>query len=154
MWGNLYHRFEATPSAPKAARRRVSDWLHLLGWTGPECDDVVIAVSEAITNAVEHAYPRGGPGTVTVDATTLTGPHGTQRIRITVIDEGCWRAPCSGEAPAGSPPPVRGLSMIRTAMSHVSLEANATGTRLTMITEPAVPATPAPSSSARSPRTS
>lgn len=146
MWGHMHRWFDSAPSTPKAARRCVSDWLCRLGWTGPEHDDVVLAVSEAITNAVEHAYPQGYPGVVTIDAATLTGPNGTQRIHLTVTDQGCWRDPGPGSMAGSIPVRGRGLTMIRATMACLRLDSNASGTRLTMVSRAVSPARHARSS--------
>ncbi len=136
MWGHMHRCFEAGPGAPRAARKCTHDWLEHLGWKGPECDDVVLAVSEAVTNAVEHAYPRDFPGQVIMDADTVTGPDGEQRVRITVTDHGMWREPEPSPEFAGCVPVRgRGLTMIRAAMSRSWLDANSDGTRLTMISK-------------------
>ncbi|HTK60723.1 MAG TPA: ATP-binding protein [Pseudonocardia sp.] len=142
MWGHMHRWFTAAPTTPKAARQCISEWLHRLGWTGPEHDDVVLAVSEAITNAVEHAYPEGYPGVVTIDAATLAGPDGAQRIHLTVTDQGSWRDPGDGPVSVGSVPlRGRGLTMIRATMACLRLDTNASGTRLTMVSRAVKPRT-------------
>ena len=140
MWGHTHRCFYAVPDAPSAARRCVSEWLRELGWSGTDLDDVVLSVSEAITNAVEHAYPPGHPGSITMDAATLTGPNGTQRIHVTVTDQGTWRTPKIALAVVGSVSVRgRGLGMIRATMETLRLDTDASGTRLTMMTREANP---------------
>src|SRR5690242_7588991 len=57
----------AEPAAPSIVRRSVRGWLEASAWPTPGMDEVVVAVNEACTNAVEHAYPPGNPGYVTID---------------------------------------------------------------------------------------
>jgi hypothetical protein len=46
----------ADPVVASMARDRVRQWLTALGWPAGQCDDIVLAVSEAVGNAIEHAY--------------------------------------------------------------------------------------------------
>ena len=46
----------ANPVAIPVARYQVRRWLAALSWPAAALDDIVLAVSEAVTNAVEHAY--------------------------------------------------------------------------------------------------
>jgi len=58
----------AGPRAPSAARARIATWLTMTGWPTDEASDIVYAISEAVSNAAEHAYPLGAHGTITVTA--------------------------------------------------------------------------------------
>lgn len=55
-------------------------------------DAVRLAVSEAVSNAVQHAY-RGTPGPIRVSASVISGV-----LRITIADDGCGH-----ETPARQP---------------------------------------------------
>ncbi|HEX3618629.1 MAG TPA: ATP-binding protein [Solirubrobacteraceae bacterium] len=46
-----------TPDTIRSVRRAVADYAHRLGVAGEKLDAVVLAVSEAATNVVVHAYP-------------------------------------------------------------------------------------------------
>ena len=52
----------ASASSLAAVRKWLRSWLEELGWPTEAAQDIVLAVNEAITNVVEHAYPsrRGG----------------------------------------------------------------------------------------------
>ncbi|NGY60367.1 SpoIIE family protein phosphatase [Lentzea sp. NEAU-D13] len=71
-----------------AARHAVRNWLAELNADHQDHEVLELAVGEAVTNAVEHAYPTG-PGVVHISAELL--PDGICELRIT--DEGRWRAP-------------------------------------------------------------
>jgi anti-sigma regulatory factor (Ser/Thr protein kinase) len=58
---------------------------------GARVDDVKIAVSEAVGNAVVHAYRDGATGTIRV-----TGRHKRGRLLITVADDGIGMTPNPG----------------------------------------------------------
>jgi len=52
------------------ARHWVTAFAQEHGMTGDRCTDLALAVSEAVTNAVLHAYPADEPGDVVVDTAT------------------------------------------------------------------------------------
>ncbi len=56
-------RCAAEPGNLPALRGELDSWLAGLAWPDDERADVVLAVSEACANAVDHAYPRRVPGT-------------------------------------------------------------------------------------------
>jgi len=59
------------------------------GASGPQCDDVGLAVNEALTNAVLHAYAdRDLPGEMTVDAV-----GGARTLAVLVCDDGVGMVP-------------------------------------------------------------
>ena len=54
--------WRAEPAAVPAARRAVVEFASAAGAGGPVLDDIRLAVSEAATNVVMHAYVDGPPG--------------------------------------------------------------------------------------------
>jgi serine/threonine-protein kinase RsbW len=74
--------YEAKPSSVAAARAAVADFAAEAGASDAQLDNVRLATSEAVTNAVLHAY-RGGPGQIQVTA-ALAG----RELWILVADEG------------------------------------------------------------------
>jgi anti-sigma regulatory factor (Ser/Thr protein kinase) len=75
-------RFEAQPSSVPLARRAVVAYATAHGVTDP--GDVELAVSEAVTNAVIHAYLDRTAGTIEV--TARRDPD--NGVEITVSDDG------------------------------------------------------------------
>ena len=78
-----------------------SRWLgairaELLALTEDDLDDVVLAVNEAASNSIEHAY---APGTLdgTVEVTFWTEHRG---FSIQILDHGPWREPSGATAVA------------------------------------------------------
>jgi serine/threonine-protein kinase RsbW len=139
---------EATVAAQ--FRRAISAWLHTVcGRREPceTCDDVVYAVSEAVTNCVDHAYPDRERGPITVRATVDGDPArvrgsasdvasapvivrtgGGRRpagVTVSVSDEGRWRPPPAEPGDRG-----RGLRMIRAYMDSVEIVRGDSGTTL------------------------
>jgi serine/threonine-protein kinase RsbW len=74
--------YEATPSSVAAARAALAEFAANAGATDDQVDGVRLAASEAVTNAVLHAY-RGEPGQIQVTA-ALAG----RELWILVADEG------------------------------------------------------------------
>ena len=116
-------RTQATPAAVPGVRRAVVDFaeLHSVG-VGP---DVALAVSEAITNAVLHAYrgaDSGGP--VRVVACAEPG-----RLVVVVRDYGCGMRPNPDSPGLGL-----GLSVIGRLATELNIERpdEGGGTRLRM----------------------
>jgi serine/threonine-protein kinase RsbW len=69
--GSTYtEEFPATPESVRRARAGVADFALASGAAGPCLDAIRLAASEAITNAVVHAYREPG-GTVNVSASCL-----------------------------------------------------------------------------------
>lgn len=64
---SLNESLPATPDVIPALRHAIADYAHSVGVTGAQLDGVRLAVSEAISNVVLHAYDRE-PGLVHVTA--------------------------------------------------------------------------------------
>jgi anti-anti-sigma factor len=73
-----------------AARDRLRTWLTEVGLGAPVLHEVLIAVGEATTNAVEHSGSRPGPdGEPAVVLQANLCDNGLLRVRV--IDRGRWR---------------------------------------------------------------
>lgn len=101
-------------------RRGLEEWLVDIGAGEGDIASIEIAVLEAVTNSIEHAYPDGA-GTVRVEAHL----DGRGRVCVTVVDEGTWRP-----APADPGRRGRGLMMMRGTMDTVEIEQGPGGTTL------------------------
>jgi serine/threonine-protein kinase RsbW len=115
-------RTQATPAAVPGVRRAVVDFaqLHGLGVS----PDIALAVSEAVTNAVLHAYREGKPGQMRVVA--CAEPN---RLVVVVRDYGCGMSPHPNSPGLGL-----GLSVIGRLTSELNIERpeDGGGTRLRM----------------------
>jgi serine phosphatase RsbU (regulator of sigma subunit)/anti-sigma regulatory factor (Ser/Thr protein kinase)/anti-anti-sigma regulatory factor len=70
-------------------REAFTGWLDSFGPVEDDRQSLEMAVSEAVTNAIEHAYPSGGAGLVRLAAIVL--PDGF--LEVNVADWGRWREP-------------------------------------------------------------
>jgi serine phosphatase RsbU (regulator of sigma subunit)/anti-sigma regulatory factor (Ser/Thr protein kinase)/ABC-type transporter Mla MlaB component len=139
--GPLELRLPAAPEQLGTLRRAVAGWADAVGMGEDGVTDLQLAVGEAATNAVEHAYRGREPAFVRVEL--ARAPMGA--IDVRVGDAGRWR-----------PPPVdpgfrgRGLSLIRDIAEDVAVEPGPDGTTV-RFRMPAVPvdAPPRPTRSAR-----
>ena len=104
----------ADVSLLSATRAELRRWLTGLSVTDDDTDAIVLACSEAISNAIEHAYQGDPAGIVRVTARLTRG-----RIAIAVSDTGSWTAPpkvSHGELDWNSLERGRGLVLIRRLM--------------------------------------
>jgi anti-sigma regulatory factor (Ser/Thr protein kinase) len=75
--------YDADPDAVGRARAELADFASRAGASETLLNGVRLAVSEAVTNAVRHAYPCG-PGEVRVRALV-----GADALEVVVSDDGC-----------------------------------------------------------------
>ena len=134
---------DAEPRALGRVRRAVDAWLEPLDLDPDDVDNLVLAVSEAVSNAVEHAYPQESATDAepAVDARPVTidaalGPDGV--LAVTVTDRGRWRRPSVQPDNRG-----RGLQLMQMLVESVVVErdqpVSGTCVRLTQrLTRPAV----------------
>lgn len=121
----LHRTFPAVPAAAYAVRTEMADLARACGLDDGRVDDVRLAVSEAVTNAIIHAYrnsPRQAEGTITAEASTVD-----DELRIVIADNG------SGMAPrADSPGLGMGLPLIASVALRVDLVSEGAGTEVHM----------------------
>jgi anti-sigma regulatory factor (Ser/Thr protein kinase) len=110
----------ADAAALQGMRRRLRAWLAYRGVDPGEAAAVVLAVSEACNNAIEHAYRGGGAGPVKVSVATAEGAV----LRIVVEDHGSWKDdPPSAERG-------RGIMLMEHLMDSTDIQTGLHGTRV------------------------
>ncbi|MFI9814685.1 ATP-binding protein [Saccharothrix variisporea] len=105
-------------------RVHLDEWLLGLGLSDDDRYDLVVAVNEAVSNAVEHAYAPGAAGSVRVAGEVR--PDGS--VHVVVADDGTWRVPPVELSDRG-----RGLLLMRENVDEVRVDRSATGTRVTLV---------------------
>ena len=83
MNGRVVLEVPARPEFLLLARLAVTSVGRSAGASEETIADLKLAVTEAVANAVKHAYPAERPGRVTVELTATAG-----RLEIAVSDEG------------------------------------------------------------------
>lgn len=121
------------------ARLAVGSFASQLDFTLAELDELKVAVSEAVTNSVVHAYPEG-PGQVIVRASQ----HGRE-LTVVVEDSGCGIADIAqARQPSYSTDPERmglGFVFMESFMDSVDVASRpGQGTAVTMRKTPQTPA--------------
>lgn len=85
----LSRTLPAVPESAPRLRRAVTQFATALGATGATLEKIGLAVSEAVSNVVVHAYAdRDQPGPVSVTAKLHAGS-----LHVTVSDEGSGMVP-------------------------------------------------------------
>ena len=108
----------ADPLVVRELRARLKAWLHRRGLTEEQTADTVLAVSEACNNAIEHGY--GGKH----GAIRITIEHRAGALRITVEDDGTWKAV------RADPTRGRGMLIMNRTMDSATVASASTGTRV------------------------
>jgi anti-sigma regulatory factor (Ser/Thr protein kinase) len=112
----------AEPSALPDLRRRLRRWLERRDVGTTESADVVLAVSEACNNAIEHAYSeREGTIKLAIDVEQSA-------VRAVVEDQGTWRDAAETSDERG-----RGITLMKHLMESAEIETDAGGTRVTLV---------------------
>jgi serine phosphatase RsbU (regulator of sigma subunit)/anti-sigma regulatory factor (Ser/Thr protein kinase)/anti-anti-sigma regulatory factor len=96
------------------ARDAFADWLSRLEVTAEDREALHLAMVEIVTNAIEHAYPKGEPGIIELAA--MLTDDGNVECRIT--DQGTWRRPDPGDIDRGHGLMVAGHVVDAMEVSH------------------------------------
>jgi serine/threonine-protein kinase RsbW len=119
----VYLRFSADPGRLGEARRELGRWAAALDLGRTLTQDIVLALDEATTNAVEHAYlNRAGP------VTLFAGCDRTGHCAWTVVSDcGKWRPPRTGPTTRG-----RGLLLMAALADEFDVTSTAAGTTVVL----------------------
>ncbi len=109
----------AAPEVLSQLRRMLGRWLAQQGIDSSAASEVTIAVNEACSNAIEHAYGIDESG-FRVQACRIDAA-----IEVTITDQGSWR-PQRGENRG------RGLMIMQNAMDSFEIRSDGEGTSIVM----------------------
>jgi anti-sigma regulatory factor (Ser/Thr protein kinase) len=127
--GSFQVEIPADPGCLSVLRHDFGDWLDGLALDEDDAYGLLLAVNEAVSNAVEHAYgPRGDPAG-TVRLTAGLGRDGT--VRVVVADRGRWRTPPAALTSRG-----RGLLLMRESVDQVLVDRAESGTTVVLCLAP------------------
>jgi anti-sigma regulatory factor (Ser/Thr protein kinase) len=113
---------EAEPESLAGIRQDLRRWLRLGGVETEKISDIVLAVAEAATNAIEHAYRNVAAGRVNIKAAIEN-----HDVVITIRDTGSWQPPAPDSGQRG-----RGISLIRALTDETEISTDEQGTLVTM----------------------
>jgi serine/threonine-protein kinase RsbW/stage II sporulation protein AB (anti-sigma F factor) len=111
------------PSAPPSIKRARDAVAELAEVAGAPAGDVRLAVSEAVTNAVVHAFRDRAPGTISVKADIDRG-----RLVVVVADDGIGMRPNPDSAGLGL-----GISLITTLSGEARFDSSPNGLTVSMV---------------------
>jgi anti-sigma regulatory factor (Ser/Thr protein kinase) len=111
---------EPDPVELSPTRHALTYWLGAGGTDADACRDIVLAVSEALANAMEHGKDGGAP----VELEVL---RHDDRLAVTVQDRGTW------EDHAPDPTRGRGLHIMEALSDRLEVDREARGTRVSLL---------------------
>ncbi|MBV9920858.1 MAG: ATP-binding protein [Pseudonocardia sp.] len=121
----------AVATSCEVVRSRLRSWMTGVGCPSDLRDDIVLAVNEAVSNVVDHAYRGARVGSVRVCAALVIDGERRSRIAITVEDLGRWQL--STVDPARR---YGGLAIIRACMDEVDIRVDVKGTHVLLTSTP------------------
>ena len=116
----VYLTWPAHPGQLASIRTQVHSWLAPLDLTEESKEDLVLAVNEAASNSVEHAYHPPALGD-TVEVTFWTEAHA---VCLEIVDHGAWRVSSGRSTGRG-----RGIEIMQ-LLASVLIHHDARGTRV------------------------
>jgi anti-sigma regulatory factor (Ser/Thr protein kinase) len=125
--------------APSIARERVESWLRAHRWPPAQIEELVLAVSEAVSNSVEHGYrvPPDAvepPETVDVRMRLTVAADGYRHAEFMVSDRGHWREPDTAATSRG-----HGMLIMRSCTDELVVEGSPGGTTVVLRSRPTPP---------------
>lgn len=127
----------AIPASLRPVRSKLAGWLREKNWPFGDAEDLELAVSEAVANVIDHAYPPDARGDFSVHAwVSRDRCTGRRRVTATVIDRGRWAThhPDAGAAPTRG----FGLVVMTGCVAHLHIDRSPGGTTVILVS-PAIP---------------
>lgn len=126
-------------AAPSIARDRVRRWLDAHRWSPAHLQDLVLAVSEAISNSVEHGYgisPEDSAlvtpsGTIELSGQIHGDSDGSRHVEFTIRDQGRWLTRPTRRGGRG-----HGLTLMRACTDEVVIDYAPAGTTIVLRSRP------------------
>jgi anti-sigma regulatory factor (Ser/Thr protein kinase) len=114
---------EATPNKLAPIRRQLTSWLQAAAVGEELASDIVLVVSEACTNCIEHAYVGHDVGAILLEMEAVNG-----EIRSKITDSGSWKTPTENPGNGG-----RGLLLMRAMSELMEVENRPDGTTIELV---------------------
>ncbi|WP_307787059.1 SpoIIE family protein phosphatase [Mycolicibacterium mengxianglii] len=111
--------FPADVAHLAATRGELRSWLSRAGVHSDQTQNVLIAVGEAVANAIEHGHRESREGSVVLQASAVV-----DRLHLSVIDTGTWKP----AEPGADITRGRGVTLMQALMDDVTIHSDETGT--------------------------
>jgi anti-sigma regulatory factor (Ser/Thr protein kinase) len=118
----MHRWWPAKPEELANIRRVVRTWMAPFALGDDAVADLVLAVDEAVANAVEHAYGPDENGTIELMMWTEA-----RALCVEVTDRGRWKSPSQGASMRG-----RGIQVMHAMTDSVLIHFDARGTKVLM----------------------
>jgi PAS domain S-box-containing protein len=112
-------RFPADPDELRGLRMTLRDWFTALGLDALAANELLHAIGEVASNAIEHGSRLDPARDV-----AITGQQDAGWVRVAVSDHGQWVEPAAGSRRGRG----RGLMLARALVDHLEISATGTGT--------------------------
>jgi serine/threonine-protein kinase RsbW len=126
--------------APSLVRTRARNWLLAHRWPAANIDELVLAISEAVSNSIEHGYGiRADSLEHTTEMVEVHGhiaadADGFRQAEFTIRDYGAWRVPTGRRTTRG-----HGMLIMRTCADEVLVDFSDAGTSVILKSRPVPP---------------
>lgn len=126
--------------APSIVRTRVREWLAAHQWPTAAVDELVLAISEAVSNSIEHGYciradsVERSTEVVEVHSRMDADADGFRHAVFTIRDYGAWRKPTDRRTTRG-----HGMLIMRTCADEVLVDYSESGTSVLLRSRPVPP---------------
>lgn len=111
--------FPADVSHLARTRGELRSWLGRAGIAGEQAQNVLIAVGEAVANAIEHGHRNSPGGLVTLSASAFV-----DQLHLSIVDTGMWKT----ARPGADITRGRGVTLMHALMDDVSIQSDEGGT--------------------------
>ena len=111
--------FPADVSHLASTRGELRSWLNRAGINGEQAQNVLIAVGEAVANAIEHGHRDSPGGLVTLSARAFV-----DQLHLSVVDSGMWKT----ARPGADITRGRGVTLMHALMDDVTIHSDDGGT--------------------------
>ncbi|MCO1658427.1 ATP-binding protein [Pseudonocardia humida] len=117
-------RIPASVDRLRPLRRRIEAWALVRDLSDVELADLQLALGEAVSNSMEHAYRETEAGTVDIELDVRSTDAG-RGVVVRVVDRGRWKPATSRPSHRG-----RGLRMIEGLSVDMRVTSNDSGTEV------------------------
>ena len=116
--------FPAHASYLAETRTALRDWMARAELANDQVQSILVAVGEAVANAIEHGHRDRPDGLITLDATMMVN-----EVRLLIVDSGSWK-------PERTSPDItrgRGLALMRGLLDDVAIDREDSGTTVRLL---------------------